>query len=250
MKKIFLLAIVAAFAWVPSFSQSDTLVKYYSKDGKEVAKDSAASFVKFFKQSGMWHGMEYDLKKNLLKSEGDYNEANLATGVGGVNYFKEDGTLYYTIEYADGKPVERTYFYKSGNKMSYTMYGENGKQISKAWDDNGKELKNFVMQRDAQFKGGEDGWKKYLDKNLNVTIPTALGLAVGNYEVQVQFVVAKDGIPINIKLVSAPPRCKACATEALRIMKESPAWEPAILNNEPVTFETTKTITFEPVKKG
>jgi hypothetical protein len=250
MKKIFVLAIVAAFGWVPSFSQNDTTVKYYSKDGREVAKDSAVSFVKFFKQSGMWHGVEYDLKKNFLKSEGNYNEANLATAVGGVDHFNEDGKLDHTIEYSDGKPVESTYFYKSGNKKAYTMYGENGKQISKAWDDKGKEIKDFVATRDAQFKGGEDGWKKYLDKNLNATIPTALGLAVGNYEVNVKFVVAKDGIPTDIKLLSAPPRCKACATEALRVMKESPAWEPAILNNEPITFETTKTIAFEPVKKG
>ncbi|HEX8460692.1 MAG TPA: hypothetical protein VF623_04660 [Segetibacter sp.] len=250
MKKIILLAIVAVFATMSSFSQNDTIVKYYGKAGKEAPKDSAISFVKFYRQSGMWHGMEYDIKKNTLKSEGDYSEANTAAAVGGVNYFNPDGKLYYTIEYADGKPIERTYFYKSGNKMSYTMYGENGRQISKAWDDNGKELKNFVMERDPQFKGGEDGWKKYLDKNLNATIPTALGLPVGNYEVQLQFVVAKDGIPANVKVVSAPAKCKACATEALRIMKESPAWESAILNNSPIDFEATKTITFEPVKKG
>ena len=248
MKRIFFLAIVAAFAWIPSFSQADTTIKYYNKDGKEVVKDSAVSYVKFFRQANLWHGMEYDIKKNTLRSEGDYNEANLATGVGSVNHFKDDGTLDYTMEYTDGKLVERTYFYKSGNKKSYTMYGENGRQISRAWDDNGKEIKNFITQRDAQFKGGEDGWKKYLDKNLNATIPTALGLPVGNYEVKVQFVVAKDGIPGNIKLVSAPARCKACATEALRVMKESPAWDPAILNNEPVTSETTKTITYQPVK--
>jgi len=249
MNKIFFLAIIAAFAWLPSFSQADTIVKYYSKDGKEVPKESAVSFIKFFKQSGLWHGKEYDMKKNILTSEGDYNETNPATGVGGVNHFKEDGTLDYTMEYGDGKLLERTYFYKSGNKKAYTMYGENGKQISKAWDDNGKEIKNFVTEREAQFKGGEDGWKKYLEKNLNATIPTALGLPVGNYEVQVQFVVAKDGIPTNVKVLSAPAKCKACQTESLRIMKESPAWEPAILNNEPVTVETTKTITFEPVKK-
>lgn len=248
MKKIFFLAIVIAFAWVPSFSQNDTTVKYYNKDGREVPKDSAFSYVKFFRQSGMWQGMEYDLRKNSLKSKGNYNEASLATGVGGVDHFNQDGILDHTIEYSDGKPVERTFFYKSGNKKSYTMYGENGKQISKAWDDNGKEIKDFITARDPQFKGGEDGWKKYLDKNLNATIPTALGLPVGNYEVKVQFVVAKDGIPTNIKLISAPPKCKACATEALRIMKESPAWEPAILNNDPVTFDTAISIPFQPVK--
>jgi hypothetical protein len=248
MKKIFLLTIVAAFAGITSFAQSDTIIKYYSKDGREIGKDSAVSFIKFYRYANQWHGMEYDIKKNYLKSEGDYNDTNPATAVGGVSHFNEDGKLNYTMEYSDGKPVERMYYYKSGNKKSYTMYAENGKQISRAWDDNGKEIKDFVTQRDAEFKGGEDGWKRYLDKNLNASIPTLLGLPAGNYEVQVQFVVGTDGIPGSVKLVSAPPKCKACATEVLRVMKESPAWEPAILNNEPVIFETTKTITFQPVK--
>ena len=248
MKKIFLLAIVAMFASVQSFSQSDTIVKYYAKNGKEVAKDSAVSLIKFFRQSNQWHGLEYDLKKNYLKSEGDYTETNPGTGNGTVSHFNEDGKLNYTVDYAEGKPVERMYFYKSGNKKAYTMYGENGKQISKAWDDKGKEIQNFVTEREAQFKGGEDGWKKYLDKNLNAAIPTLLGLPVGNYEVQVQFVVGTDGIPGAIKVISAPAKCKACATEVVRIMKESPAWDPAILINEPVTTEVTKTIAFQPVK--
>ncbi len=72
MKKIILLALVATFASLQSYSQSDTIVKYYGKGGKEVAQDSAVSFIKFFRQSNQWHGLEYDIRKNTLKSEGDY----------------------------------------------------------------------------------------------------------------------------------------------------------------------------------
>ncbi|GEO10702.1 energy transducer TonB [Segetibacter aerophilus] len=253
MKRILLVAFVMAFAYAPSFSQSDTTIKYYSKNGKETTKDSAASYVKFFRQSNLWHGMEYYTKRNVLKSEGDYNETNLQTAVGSVNYYKEDGKLDYTTEFADGKPLNKTYFHKSGDKKSYTLYSDKGIQLQKGWDESGKELKDFVVEREAQFKGGTEGWKKYLEKNLNPSIPTAVGAPPGNYEVQVQFLVDKDGIPTNLKAVSVPPKCKACGAEVLRVLRESPKWDPAILNNEPVIYETTQTITFQPVegvKKG
>ena len=253
MKIILFFAFIAAFACVPAFSQSDTTFKYFGKNGKETTKDSAVRYVKFFRQSNLWHGMEYDTKKNVLKSEGDYNETNLQTAVGSVNHFKEDGKQDYTIEYADGKPLTKTYYYNSGNKKSYTTYSDNGIQLQKGWDDAGREIKNFVVEREAQFKGGEEGWKKYLEKNLNFTIPQAVGAPAGNYEVQVQFVVDKDGIPTNLKALSVPVKCKACGAEVLRVLRESPKWDPAILNNEPVIYEAVKTIVFQPVegvKKG
>lgn len=159
----------------------------------------------------------------------------------------------FTVDYADGKPLSKTYFHKSGDKKSYTVYGDKGIEQQIGWDENGKEIKGFVVERPADFKGGSDAWQRYLKKNLNETIPTALGLAAGNYEVQLQFTINTDGIPTNVKAISVPVRCKACGTEALRVIKESPSWDPAILNNVPVVYETTQTITFQPVegvKKG
>ena len=249
MHKKFLVVIVAIVFAIPAIAQSDTTTKYLNKNGRETTPDSAVSVMKIFKQSGMWRGMEYYSKTNVLKSEGDYNEASLQTAVGGVNYYKEDGKLDYTIDYADGKAMSKTYFHKNGERKSYTVYSDKGIETQMGWDENGKELKNFIVERQAQFKGGEEAWKRYLQKNLNETIPEALGLPAGNYEVQVQFTLNKDGVPTNIKALSVPPKCKACGTEALRVMKESPAWETAILNNEPVFYETVKTISFKPVSK-
>ncbi len=245
---MFLWALLAALTYVPGFAQSDTTTRYYGKNGKETTIDSAVSLVKFYRQANLWHGKEYSTKTNVLKSEGDYNETNLGTAVGSVNFYKEDGKLDYTIDYADGKPLNKTYFYKSGAKRSYTVYSNKGIELQMGWDENGKEIKNFVVEREAQFKGGTEGWKRYLQKNLNQTLPADLGLAAGTYEVQVQFVVNRDGIPTNIKAVSVPAKCKGCGAEALRVLRESPAWEPAILNNEPVISETTRVISFQPVQ--
>jgi hypothetical protein len=246
MKRILLSTLFAAFAFISTFSQSDTTIKYY-KNGRETTKDSASSYVKFFKQATLWHGIEYYSKNNVMKSEGDYSGTNLLTPISSVNNYKEDGVLDYTTEFAEGKILNKTYFYKSGNKKSYTVYSDNGVQMQKGWDDSGKELKNFVVEREARFKGGVDGWKKYLEKNLNASLPMDLGAPPGNYEVQLQFVVNKDGVPSNLKAVSVPAKCKPCGAEALRVLRESPAWEPAIQNNEPVIYQAIQIITFQVV---
>ncbi|TDH24608.1 hypothetical protein EXU57_14810 [Segetibacter sp. 3557_3] len=248
MKQLFLSVFIVVFNYLPSLSQSDTTIRYYGKSRKETTKDSAISYVKFYRQANLWHGVEYYTKGNVLKSEGDYNETNVETAVGSVNYYLENGKLDYTIDYADGKPLNKTYFYKSGDKRSYTVYSDKGIELQKGWDETGREIKNFVVEREARFKGGEEGWKKYLQKNLNATLAADLGLAAGTYEVQVQFTVNKDGIPTNLKAVSVPPKCKACGAEVLRVLRESPAWEPAILNNEPIVSEVSRTIAFQPVQ--
>jgi hypothetical protein len=244
MKTNFFVALLTVFACLSSFAQSDTTIRYYGKNGRETNKDSAVSYVKFFKQANMWHGVEYYMKRASMKSEGVYNEMNLGRAVGTVSNYKEDGKLDYESEYADGKILNKTYYYNSGKKKSYTAYSDKGVPMQKGWDENGKELKDFVIERAARFKGGEEGWKKYLEKNLNASLAADLGLPPGSYDVQLQFVVNRDGILSNLKAVSVPAKCKPCGAEALRVLRESPEWEPAILNNEPVLYPTTQTITF------
>jgi hypothetical protein len=243
MKRCLLLALLAAVS-IPSFSQADTTIKYYGKNGKETTKDSANSFVKFFKQAGLWQGMEYYTKGGSLKSDGKYNEMNLETAVGSVNNYKEDGKLDFSGEYVDGKLSERTYYYKNGDRKSWVSYTDKG-VLQKGWDETGKEVKNYIVEQEARFKGGAEGWRKYLEKNLNASIATDIGAPVGNYEVKLQFVVNKEGIIATPKAVSIPAKCKACATEALRVLRESPVWEPAIQNNEPVIYQAIQIITFQ-----
>jgi antitoxin component YwqK of YwqJK toxin-antitoxin module len=239
---LFLLGVAAAS---PSIAQTDTTIKYYGKNARETTKDSAFSYVKFFRDANLWHGMEYYTKRNVLKSDGSYNELNFDSPVGNVSNYKEDGSLDYTAEYIEGRLTEKIYFYKSGGKKSLVVYGDNAVQQQKGWDEAGKEIKNYVVAQEARFKGGLDGWKKYLEKNLNSTIAADVGAPAGTYEVKLQFVVNKDGVVTNLKAVSVPPKCKPCGAEALRVLRESPEWEPALQNNEPVLYQALQTITFE-----
>jgi antitoxin component YwqK of YwqJK toxin-antitoxin module len=225
-------------------AQSDTTIIYVSKEGQLTSKDSAYSFVRFFKQNNLWHGMDYYIKNSLLKSEGNYADKNLNTPVGKFNNYSVTGKLDFTASYNNGKPVEATYYYPSGKKKSIVIFDEKGPKEQKGWDESGKEIKNYVVMSDATFKGGTEKWKKYLEKNVDGNVAVDAGAPVGEYTVEVTFKVSSQGNIINAKTKSVPTLCKPCGKEAIRVVLNSPEWQPAIRQNEPVDFLVSQSITF------
>ncbi len=112
-----------------------------------------------------------------------------------------------------------------------------------------KEEKDFdkdftKIEKEARFPGGLDGWKKYLERNLNSNIAADEGAAVGNYLVKVQFFVDRDGTISNVLALEIPKACPGCGAEAVRVIKKGPKWEPAIQNGNTVKFPAVQYITF------
>jgi antitoxin component YwqK of YwqJK toxin-antitoxin module len=230
-----------------SSSQNDSSVIYLNKEGKETIKDSAFIYGVFNKNNAAWHGKVYYSKTQTLQSEGDYGEMNFKIPLGVFSNYKDDGTLDNTSIYNKGKITERTYYYKNGNKKSHIIYSDNGITEQKGWDENGKEISDYIVEREAQFKGGVNAWQKYLAKHLNGNVPVDAGAPAGDYTVQVQFVVNKEGYITEAKATSIPPKCKPCAAEAVSVILDGPLWEPAIQNNQPVIYRQIQSITFQVV---
>jgi protein TonB len=94
----------------------------------------------------------------------------------------------------------------------------------------------------AEFPGGQAAWVKYLQKNLNSSIPQEMGAPVGRYSVVVAFTVDKNG---NISDVTAENDPKfGTAEEAVRVIKKGPSWKPAVQNGRNVIYRARQTITF------
>lgn len=251
MKGIFL--VISIFICNLCFAQSDTSIVYYNKDGKETMKDSALSYAKFAKSGNLWYGKAYISKGDILKSEGSYAEKSFNTPVGSFKNYNDKGALDNVSEYANGKAVQRTWYYKNGDKRAWIFYDEKGQSQQKGWDESGKEIRNYVVEREARFKGGPEGWRKFLEKTLNANVATESGAPVGDYKTKLQFIVSKEGYISNVKAVEVPAGCKPCAKEAVAVLANSPAWEPAIQNNIPVIYQAIQFITFqvaEEKKKG
>ena len=87
-----------------------------------------------------------------------------------------------------------------------------------------------VYEKFARFPGGKEGWRSYLMRNLKYPKLAMQQEIQGT--VMLEFVVDLDGTIGEIKVVSSPH--ELLTNEALRLMKISPNWEPAIQFNKTV----------------
>ncbi|MBC7936253.1 MAG: N-acetylmuramoyl-L-alanine amidase [Rhizobacter sp.] len=105
--------------------------------------------------------------------------------------------------------------------------------------------KNMIftaVEQEAAFPGGPDGWKAFLMKNINPSLPVDEHWADGNHKVIVRFVVDVDG---NISEVSTE-NYKGSKTSQMCIdlIQKGPKWTPARQNNIAVTSIRKQPITF------
>jgi hypothetical protein len=109
--------------------------------------------------------------------------------------------------------------------------------------DTGSQLKIFEkVDVEADFPGGVNGWRQYLEQNLNADVPVVKGAPAGKYMVVVQFIVAKDGTVSDIKALTRYGY--GMEQEVVRIIKKSPKWSPAQQNGRTVNAYRKQPITF------
>ena len=99
-----------------------------------------------------------------------------------------------------------------------------------------------AVQISAQFNGGPEAWRKYLERNLNSNLPNENGAPIGSYSVTVSFVVDKSGAINDVKAENDPGY--GTKDEAIRVIKKGPNWKPAIQNGREVTYRHKQSITF------
>lgn len=90
-----------------------------------------------------------------------------------------------------------------------------------------------IEERDPEFPGGAEAFKRFLNKNLNT--PDEL-LAGERKTVQIKFKVDKDGNVTGFEIVTSGGN--DFDREVVRVCKKMPRWKPAIQNgiNVPVSY--------------
>ena len=154
------------------------------------------------------------------------------------------------------KPEEKIEEIKDDQKISTkTVESENKEQVVQApVDTKGTEVVEVKKEDDenkifnkveveAAFPGGDAAWRNYLQKNLNPDIPVENGAEAGTYTVIVKFVVSKDGSLSDVSCESDPGH-GMCA-EAIRVIKKTRNWTPAIQNGRNVNAYRRQPITFQ-----
>lgn len=101
------------------------------------------------------------------------------------------------------------------------------------------------VEKEAKFPGGAEGWKRYLERNLDANVAANDGAPTGNYTVKVQFIVDKAGNISNVQAIEVPKACPSCGPEAVKVIKKGPKWEPAVQNGRNVIYQAIQFITFQ-----
>ncbi len=127
--------------------------------------------------------------------------------------------------------------------LSSSLYAQS---IKKATDTTTNSIDTTIytkVQADAQFPGGMEGWAAYLQKNLDSNIPVKKGAPPGRYRVIIKFAISKDG-----SLSDFQPETNfgyGMEDEFIRVLKNSPKWQPAILlNGQPANAYKQQPVTF------
>jgi murein L,D-transpeptidase YafK len=94
-----------------------------------------------------------------------------------------------------------------------------------------------------QFPGGADAFTEWLTK-LGKDMKTFLPKGITKAYVQVEFIVDKDGVPVNFKILKGMNDLDF-VDELINRMENMGTWQPAILNDKPVAKKIIQTVTVE-----
>lgn len=109
--------------------------------------------------------------------------------------------------------------------------------------ENKEMLKVFTKTEIApSYTGGDDEWRKYLQKNLNPAIPVEEGWKAGTYTIIVQFVVHEDGTVSDVTTTNY--QGSKTAKHCIDLIKKSATWLPAVQNGIKVNAYRKQPITF------
>jgi periplasmic protein TonB len=103
-----------------------------------------------------------------------------------------------------------------------------------------EEEKIFIsVQQEAAYDGD---WNNFMKRNLNPDVPAEKGAPAGKYTVIVKFVVSKDGSISDIACENDPGH--GICEEAIRVIKKTKKWVPAMQNGRNVNAYRRQPITF------
>lgn len=245
LMKSLLLYLVLLFLCAQNLAaQTDTTFTYFDANWKECKKDTATYISKIYKESDHYQRNDYWKKSMQLQNSESYFDPSLKLHSGPSTWYNEQGVVIHVNTFVDSKLSQATYFYDNGNKKALISYNNQGERKQIGWDENGAEIRGYIVEEEAHFPGGPDGWRDYLVRKINNKTAVKAGAPLGVYTVKVQFVVGKQGEIARAEAVDVPALCPPCGDEAIKIIKGSPRWKPAVQFGQPVIYQAIQNITW------
>lgn len=236
LKRLFVpICILFVLAGTSSYAQDKLYAMDADWEGTELKKAKYLLRVKKINDTS-WQWDSYAILGPLIKSETfKEEEGNIASGA--VYFYNKNGRIDSIHNYRNGLAHGEWYYlndtgrsvrlinYSNGIKVNERdLLAEDAERKQKGALDSLDKNRGDKDEIESEFPGQNKGWAKYLSKNFNYPERAINNEIQG--EVWIQFVVDTVGNVIE------PRICKSVEfsldEEALRIIRSSPRWEPAV----------------------
>ena len=218
---------------VISVSKTDDLKSIAGYECKSITIASTSGTSKYFYAPLLHMNPEYDRNNTI----GNFNIYTKETGSIMLGYHNETGiyALTETCTRVEPKAVDETVFdLPKLPEQKFTVES---------------------IKKPAEFKrGGEAGWIKYLQANINTSLgPKYIKIPKGEKDatetVQLSFIISETGEVTDIKVLNKEEVHSKLAEEAVRVVKESYGWKPGTMYGEKISFMMKQGITFQVTKQ-
>jgi antitoxin component YwqK of YwqJK toxin-antitoxin module len=133
------------------------------------------------------------------------------------------------------------YFHKNGKISSVELYDRGMLKGKQYFDEGGRSIDTTSNDKVAEFPDGNKGWQKYLSKNLH--FPPNTEIANSHFAfVVISGIINEEGKVAHAE-VSVPFNSEFDEI-ALKAVKNSPAWLPAISHNRKVYYYFSQSVMF------
>lgn len=226
------------------------VTKYYNAAWLETSNDKAAFYAEFVKDGNNYTCTSYYINTTIVRGKSTYPDTMMQSPIGmQVLYFKNGHTE--DSSYFEDNEMKYQYVYYPNNKLMLHYYLPANKKegIAEGYDESGEKIKNYIFEKEAEFKGGQKAWTNYLVKNAAKDLQVKSDTAV-TASVVVEFIVDENGDVIKPKILTSSGY-KIVDNDALRLISDSPPWNGAIQYNKPVKAYRRQPISYmlKPEKK-
>jgi hypothetical protein len=102
---------------------------------------------------------------------------------------------------------------------------------------------DFVDQW-PRYPGGAEAFSQFLEK-VSAIVAGHLPSGITRAFIQVEFVVDKDGVPVNFTVVRGLPDAVVLHQKLIEELEAMPSWSPALLAKKPVPKKMLQTLTID-----
>jgi protein TonB len=225
--------------------RAQTITKYYDANWGETSKDKASFYAVFEKKESGYACTSYWARNNAVRGRSVYPDTVMAKPIGVQTLYYPNGSLEdSSLSDNAGNPIEAFHYHPNKKLAMHYLKKEGQKEPEvQGYDEAGERIKNYILVRDASFKGGDDAWRAYLAKHVTTDFAVKKASGEETVTVYIRFAIDEGGNITGAKVYKSSG-LSYVDQDALRVVSNGPQWNNAIMYNKPIKVYRNQPITY------